>query len=903
MPRLNSLLARLLLGGGIPLALFLTAALVGTIATLRLLDAENQEQHTLEVLVRAMRQKERVNQLYLATRDAPLLSADEWERRYETVRRDFLRKSVELEQLVADNPPQAQLVRDDRAREAQWHALVERALGQRSPHSLREELAGLWRRLDTEVQPLVSQMQDAQDQFVDAEQALLAQRRQRTEVETTQSIWTIGTAFVLATALSVVVLYRWARSVTRPIQRLCEASGNLLTGTFRVVPPEGPLEIADLTVHFNHMGLTLSQRTTLLQEQEERYRTYIGAISHILWTANPVGEVIADIPAWRAFTGQSEEAVRGTGWLDAVHPEDQPAARAAWAKAVHDSSLFELEYRLRNKQGDYRDVTCRAVPIRNADGSVREWIGTCTDVTERKREAGLRRAKEAAEAASQAKSEFLAKMSHELRTPLNAVIGMSKMLSSQRFGPLNAKQADYLSDITLAGEHLLALINDILDLAKVEAGKMELHAEECPLVETVAAVVTTLRPLAESKRLKLRLEAPADDGPVATDPARLKQILYNLLSNAIKFTPEGGTVTVSCQWLAAAEPGAAPADARCAAAFRLAVRDTGIGIAPEDQAVIWKEFHQLKEGLAVNKEGTGLGLALTRRLVQLLGGGIALESRVGAGSTFTVVLPRRLPDVEPPPAAPPLNRPCALVIEDYEPSNKLLGDWLAEAGLTPLAAFDGRAGLDRARQARPQLIVLDIHLPGLDGWQVLTELKSHPETAAVPVVIVSMTEDKQPAAGLDVLEFFVKPVEREAFLGRLRDRLPDLFGRPQPIRILVVDADAEARAVLREQLSSTDTTVIEAGGSQAALEILHNDSPDLLVLEPVSEEGDVLSLVEAVRQRPEWGRLPILVVTTKTLSEASRRKLNGHIQALLRKQLLTSEKLRQLLVKLGLLQG
>jgi PAS domain S-box-containing protein len=778
MPRLNSLLARLLLGGGIPLALFLTVALVGTIALYRLLDALSWEQHTLEVLVEVLGQREQLNEMHLASRVAPLLDAESLESNYRSVRRAYLRSSEKLESLVSENPPQVKRVQTIRELEADWNRLIERELQARGPQpkASREEAVQDASRLEVELLPVVQQIQEQQDQFIAAEQGLLAERRGRVRSETWQSIWSIGTAFGLAFLLSVAVLYRSARSVTRPIQLLREASSRVLAGTFRVVPPEGPREIADLIMHFNHMGLTLTERTTLLQEQEERYRTYIGASTHILWTANPIGEVIADIPTWRAFTGQSEEAVRGAGWLDAIHPEDQPAARAAWAKAVQERSLFELVYRLRNKAGEYRHVTCRAVPVMNADGTIREWIGTCTDMTDRYREVGLRQAKEAAEAANRAKNEFLAKMSHELRTPLNAVIGMSKMLSTQRLGSLNAKQADYLADVTRAGEHLLMLINDILDLAKVEAGRMDLHAETVSLNETVTAAVGSLRPLAESKRLALRLQTPSDDGTVATDPARLKQILYNLLSNAIKFTPEGGTVTVGCQWQTGTEPGAAECDAESAAAFRLEVRDTGIGIAPEDQALVWREFQQLKQGLAVNSEGTGLGLSLTRRLVQLLGGSISLESELGDGSIFAVVLPRQVPTIEPP-AAPTRNGPVALVIEDYEPTNKLLCDWLAEAGLTPLAAFDGPSGLTQARQALPQLIVLDIHLPGLDGWQVLTELKNQPETAAIPVVIVTMTEDRQPAAGLDVRDFFVKPVDREKFLGRLRQQLPELFER------------------------------------------------------------------------------------------------------------------------------
>ncbi|MGH7222977.1 MAG: sensor histidine kinase [Gemmataceae bacterium] len=264
--------------------------------------------------------------------------------------------------------------------------------------------------------------------------------------------------------------------------------------------------------------------------------------------------------------------------------------------------------------------------------------------TERVEVARLRNDKEAAEAATRAKSAFLARMSHELRTPLNAIIGMSRMLTTQRFGPLTPKQADYLDDVLHAGEHLLALINDILDLAKIESGRMELRPEGFSVRAAVTAILSTLRPLAAPKHLPLRLEALEPDADIAADPARFKQILYNLLSNAIKFTPQG-SVTIRCQWVEGVDRAAVPVAEAEAAALRVAVLDTGIGIAVENQAAIWEEFRQLPSAAQQvgSLPGTGLGLALTRRLVQHMGGLVWLESQLGAGSTFTFILPRKPP--------------------------------------------------------------------------------------------------------------------------------------------------------------------------------------------------------------------------------------------------------------------
>jgi PAS domain S-box-containing protein len=903
--RLNTLLARLLIVSGIPLSLFLVVALIGAIAIDRLRTALWLERHTLEVLVKALEEREHINQMSLTVSVAPLLEEEPLRQTYRDQHKAFLESSQQLEQKVNDNKYQMARVLDIRKLEARWNEMIETELKTRDklPQLSRNELIKRTQDITRQTQPDIEKMRQASDALIDDEEKLLKQRRDTVTEQTWESVWLLGAAATLALILGVVILYLSARSVTRPVHRLRAASGELLAGTFRVVPPSGPDEIAQLITHFNHMGLTLTERTSLLQRQEERYRTYIGASSHILWTANPVGEVIADIPAWRAFTGQSEEEVLGTGWLDAIHPDDRPAARQAWERAVADRTLFETEYRLKSKGGQYRHVSCRAVPVLDAGGNVREWIGTCNDVTEKVQEAGLRQAKEAAEAANRAKSEFLARMSHELRTPLNAVIGMSKMLSTQRFGALNAKQADYLNDITQAGEHLLNLVNDILDLAKVEAGRMDLVPEPFSLTEAVTLTLSTLRPLAEGKKLKLVVQTPADDGPLQTDPGRFKQILYNLLSNAIKFTP-AGSVTVTCQWFDGLAADAEQVDEARATAVRLEVRDTGIGIAPEDQTVIWGEFQQLKHGKALDQGGTGLGLALTRRLVQLLGGSIGLESQPGAGSTFTVVLPRRLPEPPPSPAdtavmraMPPLDRPAALVVEDYPPTNKLLCDWLRELGLSPVAAHDGPEGLAKALELRPQLIVLDIRLPGMDGWGVLTRLKSEPETASIPVVIVTMTEDKQVAEDLGVQEFFVKPVVREDFLRRLRK----LVGRQEGVRVLVIDADADARARLREQLQAAGLVLVEADSGRAALAELEGELPDLVVIDPSLPDEDGISLIETIRSRADGARLPILVLTATGLGDEEHRRLNGHIHSVLSKRPLTADRLLQCLRNLGLL--
>ncbi len=721
--------------------------------------------------------------------------------------------------------------------------------------------------------------------------------------------WTIGLLLAAVAGVILIVAWRVSTSVTRPLDRLRRAAQQVLTGSFTMETPEGPNEIAQLIVDFNQMALSLSERNLSLQEQKEGYHQYLVATTHLMWRTDADGRVSNHMASWRSFTGQTVEQVRGWGWLDAIHAEDRPRVLERWLHCVRTRTLYDAAYRLRSSTGAYHSFLARAVPVLAADGTVREWIGTCIDVTDRDEMARLRSEKEAAEAATRTKSEFLAKMSHELRTPLNAIIGMSRMLTTQRFGPLTAKQADYLNDVIHAGEHLLALVNDILDLSKIESGRMELRPEGFSVRAAVNGVVSTLRPLAAPKNLPLRLEPPEPDGEIAADPARFKQILYNLLSNAIKFTPRG-VVTIRCQWVENAERGSAVVPESEAAALRVSVTDTGIGIASEHQATIWEEFRQIP---TVAEQvgaipGTGLGLALTRQLVQHMGGAVWLESKLGEGSTFTFALPRK----PAPPASPVFaedgrdgtanlpDHPLALVIEDYPATHKLLVDWLSEAGLATASAYDGEEGLGQARQLRPRLIVLDVQLPRLDGWQVLMALKQDAATASIPVVVITATEERSPPSGLEVQEFFVKPLEREDFFRRLRAIQPALLERARSLRVLVVDDEPAHRKLLCDMLAEQAEQVLTACDGKEALDCLQREQPDLVVLDLMMPQVDGFDVVEAIRGSQEWQNIPILIVTAKDLTETERDRLKGRIQAFLGKQQLTPERFHHLLSTLGL---
>ncbi|HTU23215.1 MAG TPA: response regulator [Gemmataceae bacterium] len=920
-PPLNSLRPRLLIGIGFPLLLFIVITVVALNMAFRLREAMALENHSQEVVLQGVLQQEALKRMSLIVHYGSVLKPDVLWDDYEANRRAFVEANDAALALVPDDSLHREYLETARRLEADWHDLVEGQVWGRQPRRFQpindnvpQEVEVFGQRSER----LMNQIQNALEQLIATERGRLNERRSRAGRLSVQSSWTIGFGLATIGAISVVFAWRVSASVTRPVDRLRQGTQQLLNGSFTMVPSEGPNEIAQLIVDFNQMALSLTERNLSLQEQEEGYRQYLIATAHLMWRTDAGGRVDNGMASWRAFTGQTIDQVQGWGWLDAVHPDDAPRVREQWLHCIRTRTLFDVECRLSSASGGYRSFVARAVPVLAADGSLRQWVGSCIDVSERGEMARLRNEKDAAEAATRAKSEFLARMSHELRTPLNAIIGMSRMLTTQRFGPLTPKQADYLGDVIHAGEHLLALINDILDLARIESGRMELRPEGFSVRAAVTAIVSTLRPLAAPKKLPLRLEPPESDAQIAADPARFKQILYNLLSNAIKFTPQG-SVTIRCQWVDRVDREAGPVPEPEAAALCIAVIDTGIGIAAADQARIWEEFRQLPSAAhrVGGIPGTGLGLALTRQLVGHMGGIVWMESRLGEGSTFTFVLPRKPPHPQSSefqvPSSEAQNselgaqslegRPLALVIEDYPATHKLLVDWLTEAGLATASAFDGESGLMQARKLHPRLIILDVQLPRLNGWQVLEALKQDEATAAIPVVVVTSTEEQSPPSGLGVQEIVVKPLIRDIFFRRLRSIQPNLFRRSRPLRVLVVDDDPADRKLLGDLVAAEGGQAAMAGNGQEALECMHHERPDLVVLDLMMPQMDGFGAVEAIRSRPDWRDVPILIVTMKDLSEEERQRLEGRIQALVPKQALTPEHFYQQLNTLGLLHS
>jgi PAS domain S-box-containing protein len=621
------------------------------------------------------------------------------------------------------------------------------------------------------------------------------------------------------------------------------------------------LVVLDETIR--HLAETRTRRS------EERFRSLIEASAAIVWTANPDGSLHRRQGAWSRFTGQDEAAYAGLGFLEPVHPEDREHTRAAWTRAVASRQPYATEHRLRALSGAYRHMSVRAVPIVEGDGTVREWVGTHTDITERKEaEAAIEAARAAAEAANAAKSQFLANMSHELRTPLSAVIGYSEMVQEE-LEDLGA--ADLIADmkkIEANARHLLGLINDVLDISKIEADRVEIYAEDFAVATVVREVATTVEGLIDKKGNILELDLAEGLGTARTDVTKLRQCLINLLSNAAKFT-ENGTITLAV--------------ARAGETLRFAVSDTGIGMTPEQVAKLFERFTQADASTTRRFGGTGLGLAITRAFAEMLGGAITVDSREGVGTTFTLVLPamfgEREPDDGPDPAQAASDRRAILVVDDDAATRELLARFLEREGFAVAVAEDGRRGLELARALRPRAVLLDVTMPQMDGWAVLRALRADPEIGATPIVMVTVLDEQQLAFSLGATDYLQKPIDWVG-LRQIVDRFqPGTRAGP----ILVVEDDADLRGQVAAYLRREGFPVTEAENGVHALASVAAERPCLVLLDLMMPEMDGFGFLRALRDLSECGDLPVVVLTAKDITADDRRRLAGQADRVLAK--------------------
>jgi len=476
--------------------------------------------------------------------------------------------------------------------------------------------------------------------------------------------------------------------------------------------------------------------------------------------------------------------------------------------------------------------------------------------------------------ASQHKSQFLANMSHELRTPLNAIIGLAEMLREEAEGPEFAGIVEPLERIHRAGKHLLQLINDVLDLSKIEAGRVELHDEAFDMAGLARELMITTQPLAEKNRNRLALECATGMRAIRGDAMRVRQVLLNLLSNACKFT-EDGTVLLTL----------APSQEGGVDGVSIRVADTGIGMTDEQVAKIFSEFTQADPSTTRKYGGTGLGLAISKRLVEMMGGSITVESALGEGSTFKVWLPAAPGTRNPEQAAlasgtgQTSSAPTVLVIDDDSDARDLMRRFLAREGFDTLTAAGATEGLRLARQFKPSLITLDVLMPRVDGWSVLRDIKSDPALSAIPVVMLSILDEQEKGFALGAADYLTKPFDRD----RLRTIL-QAHRRAEPgARVLVVEDEDAVRTMICEMLRREGCEVDAAENGVAALQRLAETRPDIILLDLMMPRMDGFEFLAALRATPDGSEIPIVVLTAKELSEDERERLAGATKSVLRK--------------------
>ncbi len=543
-----------------------------------------------------------------------------------------------------------------------------------------------------------------------------------------------------------------------------------------------------------------------------------------------------------------------------------------------------------------------AVAIQNA----RLYNQAQQEIIERKR------AEEAADAANKAKSTFLANMSHELRTPLNAIIGYSEMLQEE---VEEMGYDDFVPDlrkINQAGSHLLALITDILDLSKIEAGKMELYLETFPVTELLDSVAMTIQPMIKKNQNKLVIQRPDDIGNMHADLTKVRQALLNLLNNAAKFTEQGTiTLTVTRQTYQVSLPGYIQgADLDLDGGQKISsdwisfqVTDSGIGMTVEQVNKLFQQFSQADSSTTRRYGGTGLGLAITRQFCRMMGGDITVESESGQGSTFTIWLPTTVIDPQnkaptellssapelPSILAPTRNGADTILVIDDDPAVRdLIRRHLTKEGFQVVSASSGAEALQLARKLYPAAITLDVVMGDMSGWDVLAALKADPQLANIPVIMLTMVDDKNRGFTLGASDYLTKPINREQLVTVLKK-----FGceASTPCSVLVVEDDPVTRDVLQRMLKKEGWQVAEAENGRVALEKIARQQPELILLDLMMPELDGFEFVAQLRRQESWRSIPVVVITAKDITSEDRQRLNSHVEKILQKGVYSREEL------------
>ncbi len=644
-------------------------------------------------------------------------------------------------------------------------------------------------------------------------------------------------------------------------------------------------QLQELSTEFSEATATARRQAQVIEERQVWLSTVLRSLGEGVLATDAKGRVTLLNPQAEAMTGWTQAEAVGEPVSRVFQLEGGsgggPVPHVLETRQPFQSSRDDPDTRLLTRGGAAAvPVEMVAAPITGGPDSeaLSGVVLAFRDIQERRAfERDLLRAKEAAEASSRTKSQFLANMSHELRTPMNAILGYSEMLQEEAEEEGLDGFVPDLQKIQGAGKHLLALINDILDLSKIEAGKMDLYLEDFQIAEMAAEVAATVEPLITKKSNVLRVQCPPEIGAMRADLTKVRQSLFNLLSNAAKFT-EGGEITLDVR--------------RDGGDVLFAVRDTGIGMTGEQMAGLFEAFSQADASTTRKYGGTGLGLAITRRFCRLMGGDCTVQSTPGEGSEFTLRLPGVVADPKQAEAAQTGSGPghsedthsagavdVVLVIDDDPNARDLMRRYLTKEGFRAETADSGAEGLRLARLLSPVAITLDVMMPGMDGWAVLQQLKADEQTRDIPVIMMTMVDDKNLGFSLGATDYLTKPVDRNrlaALLGRFRCA----EGR---CRVLLVEDDDTTREMMREMLTREGWGVEEAVNGVAALAQMESCAPDLILLDLMMPEMDGFEFARCLRERPAWRDIPVVVLTAKDITEEDRQRLNGSVQNILQK--------------------
>ncbi len=626
-----------------------------------------------------------------------------------------------------------------------------------------------------------------------------------------------------------------------------------------------------------------------LRRSEEQKAAIVGSALDCIISIDGAGRIVEFNPAAERTFGHTRDAVLGQPMADLIVPERHRKEHDRGFKnfrTTGNSNLLgeRIELSANRADGSEFPIEIAITSTGTADEPI--YTAYLRDITARRAaHRALREAKDQAEAATQAKSQFLANMSHELRTPLNAIIGLTEMLEEDSRAIRQHSFLEPLARISRAGRHLLHLINEVLDLSKIEAGRIELQIERISLPSLIDEVITTIQPLADQNRNRLVVDFAEGIGFMGSDGVRARQIVLNLLSNACKFT-EDGEVRLSVyreqssdgEWI------------------HFDVADTGIGMTQAQAANVFQEFSQADSSTTRRFGGTGLGLAITRRLCHALGGQITVESEAGVGSTFAVRLPSRpvqAIQVETP--AEPIRRPPQtvanriLVIDDDPTVHELMRRYLERDGYDIVSARTGEEGLRLARDRHPAVITLDVLMPGLDGWTILRKLKADPELSGIPVVMLTILDERNQGYALGAADYLTKPVDRLQ-LRRVLAKYASGLTEAQRTALLVDDDDV-VRERLRRMLQEEGWQAREAENGLVALTRLAENRVELILLDLIMPEMDGFEFLSELRQEPLYRDIPVVVITAADLTEADRQRLNGGVERVVQKAAYSREEL------------